>query len=55
MAVYDYKCRKCETNIEVTHPINDSPKILCSSCGTKMVKAFSAPGLEFKGSGWGKD
>jgi putative FmdB family regulatory protein len=55
MANYDYKCRKCNTVVGVTHPVNDSPVILCANCGVKLMKVLSAPGLEFKGTGWGKD
>lgn len=55
MALYDYKCRKCDEIVTVNHAVNDSPEIICGECGSKRVKVFSAPGVEFKGSGWGKD
>lgn len=55
MATYSYKCRECEEEQTVQHPINDSPTILCSKCNGKMVKVFSAPQLQFRGGGWGKD
>lgn len=53
MALYDYKCPKCLTIIPISHPISDSPTILCAECQTPRVKVFSAPGVSFKGSGWG--
>jgi putative FmdB family regulatory protein len=55
MATYSYKCRECEEEQTVQHPINDSPTILCAKCNAKMVKVFSAPQLQFRGGGWGKD
>jgi putative FmdB family regulatory protein len=55
MANYDYKCRVCADIITVSHSVNDKPTVLCGKCDSKRVKVFSAPALEFKGSGWGKD
>ena len=53
MANYDYKCRKCEDVITVSHSINDSPTILCLKCESQRVKVYSAPPITFKGNGWG--
>jgi len=55
MANYDYKCRKCDDIITISHSVNDKPTIICGKCISKRIKLFSAPGIEFKGSGWGKD
>ena len=53
MALYEYKCRKCDDVISVSHPINDNPTILCGTCQSKRIKVFSAPAVTFKGNGWG--
>jgi putative FmdB family regulatory protein len=52
MASYDYKCTKCTEITLVSHPINDSPEILCPKCQEKMEKVYSSPALSFKGGGW---
>jgi putative FmdB family regulatory protein len=55
MAVYEYQCPKCASVIEISHPINDSPVIICASCATARKKKFSLGAVTFKGGGWGKD
>ena len=32
MARYDYKCRSCSHIFEVTHSIQEDPKIKCEKC-----------------------
>ena len=32
MARYDYKCRSCSHTFEVTHSIQEDPKIKCEKC-----------------------
>jgi putative FmdB family regulatory protein len=53
MPTYEYKCRVCEDIVVVQHSINDSPTVVCGKCQAKRVKVFSAPSIEFKGTGWG--
>lgn len=53
MALYDYKCPKCQDIIAISHPMDTAPIILCAVCSSERNKVFSAPGLEFKGGGWG--
>ncbi|PCJ26711.1 MAG: hypothetical protein COA94_04760 [Rickettsiales bacterium] len=36
MPLYDYKCERCHTTIEVFHKIKENPP-LCD-CGSKLVK-----------------
>ena len=55
MPTYDYKCKVCNTNLVVAHPINDTPTVICGQCNTERVKSYSAPGVSFSGSGWGSD
>lgn len=56
MPIYDYTCSKCRRVTEVIHGINDHGPKFCPECGTEgtMTKAFVAPTVHFKGSGWAK-
>jgi putative FmdB family regulatory protein len=55
VAIYEYICPKCKGTIEISHPITDSPVILCATCAIARVKKFSLGAVTFKGGGWGKD
>jgi len=56
MPLYDYKCSACDIKIEVIRAINATDKPLCADCGLEMQQVYSAPAIQFKGSGWaGKD
>jgi putative FmdB family regulatory protein len=54
--IYDYTCSACRRITEVIHGINDHGPKFCPECGAKgsMTKAFVAPTVHFKGSGWAK-
>ena len=53
MPIYDYKCSKCEHEIEVIQKINDKPKEVCPKCNKKgLKKQVSAPSFRLKGGGW---
>ena len=54
MALYDYKCKnsECDTVIEVSHKITESPEIKCEKCGSEMAKLISASSFKLKGEGW---
>jgi len=56
MPIYDYTCSKCRRVTEVIHGINDHGPKFCPECGAEgtMTKAFVAPTVHFKGSGWAK-
>jgi putative FmdB family regulatory protein len=56
MATYEYKCEVCNSIVSVTNPISEEIKIpKCLACKKDMVRIFNAPGLSFKGIGWGSD
>lgn len=55
MATYEYICPECKGVIEISHPITDSPVILCAECAIPRTKKFSLGAVTFKGGGWGKD
>tara|TARA_B100001029_G_C14765605_1_gene288344 strand:- start:317 stop:607 length:291 start_codon:yes stop_codon:yes gene_type:complete len=53
MPIYDYKCSKCENEIEIIQKISDKPKDVCPMCNKKgLKKQISAPSFRLKGSGW---
>jgi putative FmdB family regulatory protein len=54
MPVYDYVCSNGH-RIEVMHGVNAEGPAKCPVCGAApMRKAFTAPAVHFKGSGWAK-
>lgn len=53
MPIYEYICQKCGEKTEVIHAYSDPPLKICPHCGGRhLKKAFSAPAIQFKGSGW---
>lgn len=56
MPIYDYICSNCHSRTEFIHGINDPGPRFCPACGAEgtLTKAFSAPTVHFKGSGWAK-
>ena len=55
MPLYDYDCAACGRRFEVVHGIHDKGPATCPLCGAGPVrKAFAAPAVHFKGSGWAK-
>ena len=55
MARYDYTCAACGRRFEVVHGIHEEGPDACPLCGSGPVrKAFAAPAIHFKGSGWAK-
>jgi putative FmdB family regulatory protein len=53
--LYDYVCAACGRRFEVIHGLHDDPPTSCPLCGKGPVrKAFAAPAIHFKGSGWAK-
>lgn len=54
MAVtYDYVCgceQRTELRVEVSE--RDDPRS-CPTCGQPLKRTYCAPGLVFKGTGWG--
>ncbi|HTO87502.1 MAG TPA: FmdB family zinc ribbon protein [Thermoanaerobaculia bacterium] len=52
MPIYEYVCGKCGEKTEVIQRIGERPLKVCPRCGGKLRKAFSAPAIQFKGTGW---
>jgi putative FmdB family regulatory protein len=56
MPIYDYLCSRCGQTTEVIHGIDAAGPRFCPVCGAEgtLRKAFAAPTVHFKGSGWAK-
>jgi putative FmdB family regulatory protein len=52
MPIYEYLCGSCKKMTEVIQGMNDPRLRVCPHCGGKLTKAFSAPAIQFKGSGF---
>jgi len=52
MPLYEYDCEKCRKRTEVIQRMGERPLKVCPHCGGKLKKAFSAPAIQFKGSGF---
>lgn len=53
MPLYEYQCEACRHRFEEIQKFSDPPVKVCPKCGKKKVtKLISAPGIQFKGSGW---
>lgn len=52
MPIYEYDCDACDKRTEAIQRLGDRPLKICPHCGGKLKKAFSAPAIQFKGSGW---
>jgi putative FmdB family regulatory protein len=51
---YDYVCSNCGHRMEVSHSIHGPGPADCPKCGGPVKKAFSAPAVHFKGTGWAR-
>ena len=51
MPLYEYQCPQCG-RFELIRKFSDEPLSSCPTCGKKIQKLFSAPAIQFKGSGW---
>jgi len=52
MPIYEYECRSCGKRTELLQRMADPPLAVCPECGGEVKKLFSAPAVQFKGSGW---
>jgi putative FmdB family regulatory protein len=49
--LYEYQCARCG-RFEVIRKFSDEPLVTCPTCGGEIQKLFSAPAIQFKGTGW---
>lgn len=52
MPIYEFRCKKCQDQIEVFQKLSDKPPTRCRKCGGRMEKQFSRTSVQFKGEGW---
>jgi putative FmdB family regulatory protein len=53
MPLYEYRCESCDHQFEVIQKFSDAPIAICPKCAAgPVVKLFSSPAFQFKGSGW---
>jgi putative FmdB family regulatory protein len=52
MPLYEYECRRCRHRFERIRKFSDPPLRKCPSCRGSLRKLISAPGIQFKGTGW---
>ena len=53
MPSYEFQCEGCLTTGTVTASMNEQVSMTCPKCERPMERIYSAPGLIFKGGGWG--
>jgi putative FmdB family regulatory protein len=53
MPTYEFKCEECFTTGTVTASFTDTASMECPKCSRAMERVYSAPGLIFRGGGWG--
>lgn len=51
MPLYEYECARCG-RFELILKFSDPPLLACPTCGGEVQKLFSAPAIQFKGTGW---
>ena len=54
MPLYEYKCDQCGERTEILQTMQESPRTQCPKCGGTVKKLFSAPAIQFRGSGFYK-
>ncbi len=52
MPLYEYQCSKCGRKFEKIETVDAPETRKCPHCGAKAPRMFSAPAIQFKGTGW---
>jgi putative FmdB family regulatory protein len=52
MPIYEFRCKKCDDQIEVFQKLSDKSPTRCKKCGGRLEKQFSRTSVQFKGEGW---
>jgi putative FmdB family regulatory protein len=52
MPIYEYVCESCKRKTEAIQRVGEKPLKICPHCGGRLKKMFSAPAIQFKGSGF---
>lgn len=52
MPIYEYKCKTCDSVVEVIQKFSDAPLTKHEGCGGELERLLGSPALQFKGAGW---
>ena len=54
MPLYNYRCRKCETEFDIRQSFSEDPLTDCQTCAThgSVYRVIQPAGVVFKGSGF---
>lgn len=52
LPLYAYRCTQCGHLFEKIQSFSAKPEKACPKCGGVLERPLTAPGLNFKGSGW---
>lgn len=52
MPLYPYRCTACGHRFEKIQSFDSTPLTECPKCAGALERTITAPGLQFKGSGW---
>jgi len=52
MPLYEYECPECGAVFEVLSKSNSEEEMLCTECGTPLVKQISVSTFRLNGEGW---
>jgi putative FmdB family regulatory protein len=55
MPLYEYRCKNCDHQFEITQSFSDDALTTCPECEGALKKVFSPVGISFKGSGFYKN
>lgn len=58
MPTYEFICPRCQATVALQYSIHatpPAPQCPMPVCGARMQRNYTAPGVSFKGDGWGKD
>lgn len=54
MPGYEYYCENCGNRITIMRSFDEKEEVYdCPECETTLTRLWTAPGLHFKGGGWG--
>ena len=54
MPIYEYTCIECDQSLEITRDFNDPESVPTCKGGHVMIRSYTTPGIQFKGSGFYK-
>ena len=54
MPTYEYTCIECDESTEITRGFNEQEVVPACKGGHRMIRSYTAPGIQFKGSGFYK-